>query len=68
MIAWMIDIDTRATTKKREFQRTFQKLCLYIKHLEGESIIYPTTSYKQTLTLVRDHENQQDQTHSIYRR
>ncbi|KAJ5297352.1 hypothetical protein N7508_007601 [Penicillium antarcticum] len=40
MIAWMLDIDTRATTKKREFQRTYQKLCLRIKHLEGESTIH----------------------------
>ncbi|KAJ5762551.1 uncharacterized protein N7511_005933 [Penicillium nucicola] len=34
MIAWMLDIDTRAAIKKREFQRTYQKLCLHIKHLE----------------------------------
>jgi hypothetical protein len=38
MISWLLDIDTRATTKKREFQRTYQKLCLYIKHLEGEFV------------------------------
>jgi hypothetical protein len=34
MIAWMLDLDVRATIKKREFQRTYQRLCLYIKHME----------------------------------
>jgi hypothetical protein len=34
MVAWMLDIDVRATIKKREFQRTYQRMCLYIKHME----------------------------------
>ncbi|CAG8903267.1 unnamed protein product [Penicillium egyptiacum] len=34
MIAWMLDINLRATIKKREFQRTYQRMCLYIKHME----------------------------------
>ncbi|KAF9253705.1 hypothetical protein DTO027I6_9275 [Penicillium roqueforti] len=34
MIAWMLDIDVRAATKKRELQRTYQRMCLYIKHME----------------------------------
>ncbi|CAG8210113.1 unnamed protein product [Penicillium nalgiovense] len=34
MVAWMLDINVRATIKKREFQRTYQRMCLYIKHME----------------------------------
>ncbi|KAJ5497561.1 hypothetical protein N7463_009548 [Penicillium fimorum] len=34
MISWMLDLNVRAAIKKREFQRTYQRLCLYIKHME----------------------------------
>ncbi|KAJ5604286.1 hypothetical protein N7537_007242 [Penicillium hordei] len=34
MIAWMLDLDVRTAIKKREFQRTYQRMCLYIKHME----------------------------------
>lgn len=34
MIAWMLDLNVRAAIKKREFQRTYQRMCLYIKHME----------------------------------
>lgn len=34
MISWMLDLNVRAAIKKREFQRTYQRMCLYIKHME----------------------------------
>ncbi|KAJ5783241.1 hypothetical protein N7457_005015 [Penicillium paradoxum] len=34
MISWMLDLNVRAAIKKREFQRTYQRICLYIKHME----------------------------------
>ncbi|CAI7656136.1 unnamed protein product [Penicillium glandicola] len=34
MIAWMLDLNLRAAIKRREFQRTYQRMCLYIKHME----------------------------------
>lgn len=37
MIAWMLDINIRASIKRREFERTRIRICLYIKHMERES-------------------------------
>lgn len=34
MIAWMLDINVRASIKRREFDRTLIRICLYIKHME----------------------------------
>lgn len=36
-IAWMLDINVRASIKKREFQRTWIRTCMYIKHCERRS-------------------------------
>jgi hypothetical protein len=38
MIAWMLDINVRASIKRREFERTRLKICLYINHMERKCI------------------------------
>ncbi|KAJ5333718.1 uncharacterized protein N7506_007501 [Penicillium brevicompactum] len=34
VIAWMLDINVRASVKRREFERTWIRTCMYIKHCE----------------------------------
>ncbi|CAG8177480.1 unnamed protein product [Penicillium salamii] len=61
MIAWMLDINIRASIKRREFERTRIRICLYIKHMERvmtlNNITFVPYSDKLGNEMIRDARN-----------